>query len=182
MGKKILLVEDEDDLRSLVAFELAKLGYEVHQAKDGEEGFLMAEKVCPDVILSDAIMPKKSGNELFKELRKTAFGKNIPFIILSARVRMKDYFEDMKVTAFIEKPFKITSLVDAIENALGAAQKVSKAQSSQDCVEPDSPRRRRSIKAEEIIASAAEDFVDKNLSSGEDVGLRRENSNELVKK
>ena len=68
--KKILIVEDEKDLRMLVAEQLKMAGYEVHQACDGEEGFAKAREIQPDLILSDVIMPKKSGTEAYEEIRK----------------------------------------------------------------------------------------------------------------
>ena len=71
--KKILIVEDEEDLRKLVAEQLKMAGYEVHQAGDGEEGFATARDVKPDLILSDVIMPKKDGNQFYKELKKTEY-------------------------------------------------------------------------------------------------------------
>ncbi|MFA6378855.1 MAG: response regulator, partial [Candidatus Omnitrophota bacterium] len=167
-GIKILLVEDEDNLRKLIASELMEFGYEVHEAQDGVEGLAMAEKVRPDIVLSDVVMPKKSGNDLLKELRKTTFGKDIPFIVLTARVRMKDYFEDMKVTAFIEKPFKIAVLVKAVEDAWATVQKTKALQGQTEDLKSDPSRSRQPIKADEIIASAAEDFVDTDLVRGLD--------------
>lgn len=161
--KKVLLVEDEDNLRSLIASELAELGYEVHQAKDGEEGLAMAENVRPDIILSDVVMPKKSGNDLLKELRKTEFGKNIPFIVLTARVNMKDYFEMMKVDGFLEKPFKISGLAKVIESALGLSRRPDLSESHSSAVQPSTTRSAESIRSDGTIVSAAEAVVDINM-------------------
>ena len=115
---KILVVEDEKDLRTLIAITLEGRGYEVFQAKDGEEGFLLAGQVKPDAIICDILMPKKDGNQLYKELRTSKFGKHIPFIVLTARVKMKDYFEIVKVDDFIEKPFRADELVVRLEKVL----------------------------------------------------------------
>ncbi|HOY09321.1 MAG TPA: response regulator transcription factor [Candidatus Omnitrophota bacterium] len=116
--KKILIVEDEKDLRMLVAEQLKMAGYEVHQACDGEEGFAKAREIQPDLILSDVIMPKKDGNQFYKELKKTDFGKNIPFVILTARANMRDYFEILQVDSFMEKPFTMQELLEKINAAL----------------------------------------------------------------
>ncbi len=113
--KKILIVEDEKDLRTLIALVLESRGYEVTQAENGEEGFILAGQIKPDVIISDVVMPKKDGSQLLKELRKTDFGRHIPFVVLTARVKMKDYFEVMEVDDFIEKPFQAEELIVRIE-------------------------------------------------------------------
>jgi len=113
--KKILLVEDETDLRILVAQNLQEAGYEVYQAADGNEGFRLAKEMAPDIIISDVVMPKKDGNQLLKELRKSDFGRHIPFIILTAHVKMKDYFDIVAVDDFIQKPFKTEELIARIE-------------------------------------------------------------------
>ncbi|HPB68206.1 MAG TPA: response regulator [Candidatus Omnitrophota bacterium] len=117
-SKKILVVEDEADLRKLIAEQLKMAGYEVFQAVDGEEGFMKAREVCPDLILSDVIMPKKDGNQFYKELKKTDFGKDIPFVILTARANMRDYFEILQVDSFMEKPFTMHDLLERIELTL----------------------------------------------------------------
>ena len=114
--EKILIVEDEKNLRVLIAQLIEKSGYQVYQAGDGEEGFKVAEQVLPDLIITDVVMPKKDGNQFLKDVRKTAFGKDIPFIILTARVGMRDYFEVLdEVYGFLDKPFKIKELLSMIE-------------------------------------------------------------------
>jgi len=123
---KILFVEDESDLRKLIVPQLKEFGYDVYEAVDGEEGFRLAKEVHPDVIVSDVVMPKKDGNQLLKELRKSDFGRAIPFIVLTAHVKMKDYFEIVKVDDFIEKPFKGEELIARIEKILSRVKPKSK--------------------------------------------------------
>lgn len=120
-NKKILVVEDEPELRSFLALELETSGYEVFLAADGEEGFHLARQVRPDLIISDVLMPKMDGNQLLKKLRGTDFGRRIPFFILTARGKMRDYFESVEVDAFIEKPFEPEDLLMKIEIALEQA-------------------------------------------------------------
>lgn len=116
--KKILIVEDEPEMRSLLVLELETEGYEVTQAEDGQAAMDMLFQTRPDLIISDVLMPKKDGNKLLKELRQSSFGKDIPFIILTARAAMRDYFEVMAVDAFFEKPFKIEDLIAKIKDLL----------------------------------------------------------------
>src|SRR6266850_4719027 len=82
--KKILIVEDEDEMRELIAAKLEKSGYEIFQAQNGAEGLIVAEKVIPDLILADVLMPVMDGLEFFKQLRAKPFGKETPFIVITA--------------------------------------------------------------------------------------------------
>jgi len=117
-AKKILLVEDEEDLRELIEERLTAEGYEVHMAENGNQGLARAKELHPDLIISDVIMPEKDGNQFFKDLRATEEGKNIPFIVLTARAKMRDYFEVVDVDAFFDKPFDFDELIKAIEDLI----------------------------------------------------------------
>src|SRR3989338_2616962 len=116
--KKILIVEDEPEMRQLLVLELETEGYQIYQAADGAEGFRVAQEVQPDLIISDVVMPKMDGNQFLKKLRASVFGKNIPFIILTARGKMRDYFELVQVDGFIEKPFKPEEILKTIADIL----------------------------------------------------------------
>jgi len=119
MGKKkILIVEDEADMRTILTIELEGSGYQVFQAEDGEEGLKVAQEVKPDLIISDMMMPKMDGNQLMTALRESDFGKEIPLIILTARAQMKDYFEVMEVDSFVAKPFEAVDLLAKVNLAL----------------------------------------------------------------
>lgn len=129
MGKeKILVVEDEATTRTLVVFELTKVGYQVFEAEDGVAGYQIAKAMKPDLIISDILMPQMDGNELMKKLRESEFGKNILFIVLSARTQMQDYFEMMKVDDFIAKPFNKDDLLASVDRALGRLRKEKQAE------------------------------------------------------
>lgn len=119
MGKKIILVvEDENDLRELIAEKLKAAGYDVYTAADGDQGLTFAKEIRPDCIVSDVVMPTMDGNKMIKALRETDFGRHIPVIVLTARVKMRDYFEAVEVAGFIDKPFKTEELVAKIEEVL----------------------------------------------------------------
>ncbi|MCK5213999.1 MAG: response regulator [Candidatus Omnitrophica bacterium] len=114
----ILLVEDEADLRGLLAKKLDKAGFEVHQAENGQKGLELAKRIMPDLIICDVVMPEKDGNYLLKELKKTEFGQYTPFVILTARPKMRDYFEVVGVDDFIEKPVKGGEFIERIQKIL----------------------------------------------------------------
>jgi CheY-like chemotaxis protein len=119
MTKRILVVEDEPDLRMLLIESLREEGYSVSGAADGVEALEAVQKEKPDLIVCDVIMPRKDGNQFMKELRKTDFGKDIPFVILTARVQMRDYFEVVGVDCFLEKPVKVHDLLSVVKRAFG---------------------------------------------------------------
>ena len=83
MAKKILIVEDEEIIYSLLEKKLAREGYEVSIAKDGAEGLEKMKEVKPDLILLDIIMPKKGGFEVMEEMQKEEGLKDIPVIVIS---------------------------------------------------------------------------------------------------
>ena len=116
--KKILIADDEVDSREMLFQDLMKAGYEAYQAGDGYEAFILARQIKPDLIIADILMPKMSGNELIKKLHAIEGYQDIPFIILTARGLMRDYFEALKVARFINKPFKIVELLITIGKVL----------------------------------------------------------------
>lgn len=80
---KILIVEDDPSISSLLGEYLTDEGFNVVVAHDGEEGLEMAATERPDIVLLDVMMPKKDGLTVLKELRTTATGKNVPVIMLT---------------------------------------------------------------------------------------------------
>lgn len=85
---KILVVEDDGNIRSLVAKFLAKEGYEVHQAADGQEGLELYEMEHFDILITDVMMPRTDGNELTSIIRSS--NKDIPILMLTALETIDD--------------------------------------------------------------------------------------------
>jgi CheY-like chemotaxis protein len=81
--KKILLIEDEELLISVLQRKLSNEGYEVLVARDGEEGLKTMEQALPDLILLDIIMPKKDGFAVLEDMSKDENLRKIPVIIIS---------------------------------------------------------------------------------------------------
>lgn len=80
---KILIIEDEKIMRQMLIERLAEEKFDVLEAENGEEGLKTALKEHPDLILLDIILPKMNGTIVLDELRKDAWGKNVPVIVLS---------------------------------------------------------------------------------------------------
>ena len=136
MGKeKILIVEDEATTRTLLVAQLQKAGYQVFEAEDGVAGYQLAKTVKPDLIISDILMPQMDGNELMKKLRESEFGKNVLFIVLSARTQMQDYFEMMKADDFISKPFQGDDLLKRVDQVLDRLRKERQAEEEQTALD-----------------------------------------------
>ena len=111
---KALIIEDTYDLRMIMRSFLIKKGYKVKDAKDGERGLHLIQKVTPDVIITDMLMPEKGGFDTIQEIRKNNL--DIPIIIVTgcedpmsqemaqelgvSRILIKIYFQ------FISKGFK----------------------------------------------------------------------------
>jgi DNA-binding response OmpR family regulator len=82
-NNKILIIEDEEALYSVLRTKFISEGYNVLIATDGLEGLALTENEKPDIILLDIVMPKMDGITMLKELRKNSWGKDIPVIVLS---------------------------------------------------------------------------------------------------
>ncbi len=113
--RKILVVEDENAIRYLLRSNLEYEGYEVTEADNGLLGLELAEKIRPDLILLDLMLPQMSGMEVCKRLRAT--GNSTPVIMLTARDQQMDKVIGLKTGAddYITKPFDILELCARIE-------------------------------------------------------------------
>jgi two-component system alkaline phosphatase synthesis response regulator PhoP len=85
MAKKILIADDEDNIRGLVVMTLEDEGFELHQARDGNEALDKARELKPDLIVLDVMMPGKVGYEVCEELKNDPATKDIYVIFLSSR-------------------------------------------------------------------------------------------------
>ena len=88
----ILLVEDEFNIAKLFKYNLTKAGFRCEVAGNGREGFELAEKIKPDLILSDVMMPEVDGYEFRKRLLENTELKQIPFVFLTAKGEEDDIF------------------------------------------------------------------------------------------
>ena len=121
MVKKLLLVDDEEDMLKLLSYRLKHAGYEVITAGDGQIALDTLENVTPDLILLDLRMPNMDGYE-FCELRKENENiKRIPVILLSASLNQdpRNITSSLEVEDVIIKPFEPQDLIDKIEGLIG---------------------------------------------------------------
>ena len=116
--KKILIIEDEANIRELVTYNLKANGYETLEAEDGITGITLAYKEKPDLILLDIMLPGKDGYEICRELRSEDI--NIPIIMLTAKSEEVDKVLGLEFGAddYIAKPFGIRELLARIKAVL----------------------------------------------------------------
>lgn len=112
MKPYVLIVEDEDALATLLEYNFEKEGYEVGLAMDGEEALLMTAERTPDIILMDWMLPKLSGVEACRRLRRREETRKIPIIMLTARGDETDRITGLDYGAddYMVKPFSIPEL------------------------------------------------------------------------
>ena len=84
-GKKILLIDDEQDILEILSYNLEKEGYQVFTANNGNEGIVKAKEIIPDLILLDVMMPEKDGIETCQEMRQIKELQKTLIVFLSAR-------------------------------------------------------------------------------------------------
>lgn len=123
LGKKILIIEDEEALRMPMSDSFTAEGFEVFNANDGEQGLKLALEVKPDIILLDLLMPKMDGRMVLKNLRESPQGKNIPVIVLTV-LRVDDqiihWITKYEPTYyFIKSDWQIGQLVEKVKERLG---------------------------------------------------------------
>jgi two-component system phosphate regulon response regulator PhoB len=112
MQPYVLIVEDEDALATLLEYNFEKEGYEVGLAMDGEEALVMAAERTPDIILMDWMLPKLSGVEACRRLRRRDGTRKTPIIMLTARGDETDRITGLDFGAddYMVKPFSIPEL------------------------------------------------------------------------
>lgn len=118
----ILIAEDERDIRDLIKFTLTFAGHNITAAANGAEALELAPKVKPDLIMMDVRMPRMTGYEACREMKKIDEIKNIPVIFLSAKGQdeEKQTGIDAGAVAYILKPFAPDDLTRQIGDILKA--------------------------------------------------------------
>ena len=121
-GKTVLVVDDEEDIRRLLKRVLTDRGYKVLEADRGSTALRLVKEQVPDLIILDAMLPELHGFEICRRIKGSQKYGQIPIIMVSAVYRGWRYAEDLRtnygVDAYIEKPFRITEVMKAVEQAI----------------------------------------------------------------
>ena len=120
-AKLVLIIDDDDGVRELLTFLVKKDGYRVECAVDGEDGFQKAERLKPDLILLDLMMPRYGGFEVLRQLQSGGLSR-IPIVVVTGRYTDRSTAEmirqESNVVDFLEKPLKPNVLGATLERLL----------------------------------------------------------------
>ena len=109
----VLIVEDEDDILELVAFNLEAAGFKAFKARDGQQGLAQARSLRPDLVVLDLLLPGLDGREVCRQLKRGSDTDQIPVLILSALTEETDRVVGFEIGAddYLTKPFSPRELV-----------------------------------------------------------------------
>ena len=119
--KKILIVDDEQDIVETLKFILETQGYTCFCAYNGEDGLNLAKEIMPDLIILDVMMPKINGYKISRLLKYDNKYKDIPIIMVTARSQEQDKLigEETGVNEYISKPFELNDILESVKKYLG---------------------------------------------------------------
>ena len=119
-GSRILIVDDDAEIITAIRYALESNGYDVQIARDGNQGLAMAERVQPDLVILDMMMPKRSGFLVLEKLRRTETRPTrVIMITANEGSRHKAYAEMLGVDDYIRKPFAMDRLLEAVQRLIG---------------------------------------------------------------
>jgi CheY-like chemotaxis protein len=157
-GKKlVLIVDDEADIRQLVQRTLEAKGYAVATASDGAEALELAERLVPDLVLLDAMLPKVHGFEACRRLKSSPRTRGVPVVMMTAIYRGWRFAEDAReaygAEDYVEKPFRIDDLLRRVEGSIDAS--AMRRTLSRDAAAPELARARELLAAGRGAEAAA---------------------------
>jgi DNA-binding response OmpR family regulator len=158
----LLIIEDNADVRQFIRANFESQ-FHIEEAADGSEGLRLAQKLLPDIILSDVMMPLLDGNELCKKLKADQYTSHIPIILLTALSSKEHTIEGLSSGAddYITKPFDISILQTKIENLLSLRNSMRRKFASDLIL---SPAHVKVTSPDEVFLRKAVEVVEKNIS------------------
>lgn len=119
--KKILIVDDNDDVVTTYRVVLERMGYGVDIARDGNECLEKIEQNRPDIVLLDVLLPGLSGNEVCRLIKETARTSDIPVVAITASVAAdtREKMAEVGADAFLLKPIEVSDLNRVVKKFLG---------------------------------------------------------------
>jgi DNA-binding response OmpR family regulator len=124
LAKRILLVEDEANILEAIGFILSRDGWDVRGHGKGESALAEIERVAPDILVLDIMLPGRSGLDVLRDLRASPALHELPVLLLTAKGQTKDREQAMALgaNAFLTKPFSNDELIETVRRlANGAA-------------------------------------------------------------
>lgn len=121
-GKKVLLVDDDPDIITAMKAALDETGAEIVTATDGNAAVQMVEQTDPDVIVLDAMLPKRSGFLVLERIKAKKKRGDRPYVIMitgNQGKRHQTWAESLGVDGYLNKPFRMERLLESMEKAVG---------------------------------------------------------------
>ncbi len=120
LRKRILIIEDDKDIRGLLRYDLEREGFRVSESEDGVEGLALLRKSPPDLLVLDLMLPRLSGLEICKQVRREQTARRVPILILTARSEEPDRIVGLELGAddYVTKPFSPRELVARVKALL----------------------------------------------------------------
>ncbi len=171
----ILIVEDDNDIRALMAFHLRSRGYAIEEARDGEEAIEKLSRFIPDLVILDLMLPRMHGLEVLARIRNGNATKRIPVIVASALTGENDIISALEDGAddYITKPFSPKILCARVHSLLRRSGKDSDTVSTAGGLVLDKGSRECMLKDEKILLTATEFDILLALVKAEGRVLRR---------
>jgi DNA-binding response OmpR family regulator len=119
-GERILVAEDDSDIRDIIEFKLGTAGYTVDTADDGQAAWEAFQAAPPDLAVLDIMMPRMSGIDVLRKIRESDT-PGVPVLLLSAK-RKADIGFDVGDTDYMAKPFSPRELLDRVNGIIARAQ------------------------------------------------------------
>lgn len=122
MTKKIMIIDDEEDMRTYLQVLFNKAGYETELATNGQEALQIVAEYKPDLITLDILMPKQSGLSFFQSLREEMGNRQVPVIVLSGLAGHREFFDEAagNQTAFVDKPIDPDMFLAKVQEMIGS--------------------------------------------------------------
>lgn len=123
-NKKVLIIDDEPHIRRVIELKLKQRGYQVFEAKDGEEGLELIHTLCPDAVITDIMMPKLDGKALCEQTNRLKKERPFLTLIITCRISLdeRSWISKMQDTLFMEKPFSPSRLLECLDRYFGVAE------------------------------------------------------------
>ena len=118
----VLVADDDEDILQLLSFRLERAGYEIVQARSGDEALRLALELVPALAVLDVMMPGLNGYEVTRELRRNQATSTTPVILLTAKAQATDVARGLAAGAedYVTKPFDARDLADRVDRLLHA--------------------------------------------------------------
>lgn len=117
-SRSLIVIDDEPDIRFVLRTALERAGYRVEEAANGIEALERINANPPDAVILDLMMPKLDGHSVNLRLKENPTTAHIPVIVITGKGYLKELLEireDLKVTAYLEKPFQVKTLLDKLD-------------------------------------------------------------------